>query len=109
MRRDDPTAERGLLQVTGQDGMPLPFQPNLDMQSESDTGGIFEDATLYQMSSAFLGAPVQPHWTQQTDVGTIFRYNHWQSFPINGIFGVRNFKGTSFIPEPGAAGPPQHF
>jgi tetratricopeptide (TPR) repeat protein len=96
---DDPTAERGLLQVAGQEGMPLPFQPKLDIQSGLDTGGIFDDATLYQMSSALLGAQVQPHWTQQTDVGSVFRYNHWQAFPINGIFGVNNYKGTAFIPN----------
>ncbi len=96
---DDPTAERGLLQVTGQEGMPLPFQSKLDVQSGANTGGIFDDATLYQMASGFIGAPVQPHWTQQTDVGSVFRYNHWQNFPINGIFGENNYKGTSFIPN----------
>lgn len=96
---DDPTAERGLLQVAGQEGAPLPFQPKLDIQSGLESNGIFDDATLYQMSSALLGGPLQPHWTQQTNIGSVFRYNHWQSFPINGIFAVDNYKGTAFIPN----------
>ena len=95
---DDPTAERGLLQVAGEEGMPLPFERKLNMQTEADSGAIFDDATLYQMSSAFLGAPVPPHSSQQTDVGSVFRYNGWK-LPINGIFGLRNYKGTAFIPS----------
>jgi tetratricopeptide (TPR) repeat protein len=96
---DDPTAERGLLQAAGEEGMPLPFDRELNMQSAFDSNAIFDDATLYQMASGFLGTPVQPHWTQQTNAGTAFRYNHWRSFPINGIFAENNYKGTSFIPN----------
>ena len=96
---DDPTAERALLQVTGQEGMPLPFERELNVQSGINSSAIFDNATLYQMSSALLGGQVQPHWTQQTDIGSAFRYNHWRSWPINGLFDVTNYKGTSFIPN----------
>jgi Flp pilus assembly protein TadD len=44
---DDPTAERGLLQVTGEEGTPLPFEPKLSVQSDVLTGAIFDDHTLY--------------------------------------------------------------
>ena len=96
---DDPTAERGLLQVSGEEGMPLPFRPKLDIQSNVFTGAIFEDATLYEMDNKFFGAPVPPRSSQETDIGTTFRYHPWHSFPINGFFGERNYKGTISIPS----------
>jgi Tfp pilus assembly protein PilF len=73
---DDPTAERGLLQVSGQEGTPVPFRPNLNVQSEVATGAIFEDATLYQMDNKLFGAPVPPRSSQETDIGSTFRYHH---------------------------------
>jgi tetratricopeptide (TPR) repeat protein len=96
---DDPTAERGLLQATGQEGMPLPFQPKLDIQSELASGAIFEDATLYQMDNKFFGAPVPPRSSQETDIGSSFRYHPGNFMPINGFFGVRNYRGTISIPS----------
>ena len=96
---DDPTAERGLLQVSGQEGTPLPFRPNLSIQSEIATGAIFEDATLYQMDNKLFGAPVPPRSSQETDIGSTFRYHTGNFPPINGFFGVRNYRGTISIPS----------
>ncbi|HZD95268.1 MAG TPA: tetratricopeptide repeat protein, partial [Candidatus Sulfotelmatobacter sp.] len=97
---DDPTAERGLLQVSGQEGMPLPFRHNLDVQSDIATGAIFEDATLYQMDNKLFGAPVPPRYSQETDIGSAFRYHSDKfSLPINSFFGVKNYRGTISIPS----------
>jgi tetratricopeptide (TPR) repeat protein len=96
---DDPTAERGLLQVSGQEGMPLPFKPKLSIQSDVATGAIFDDATLYQMDNKLFGAPVPPRWSQETDIGSAFRYHPDKYLPINGFFGVRNYRGTTSIPS----------
>jgi tetratricopeptide (TPR) repeat protein len=97
---DDPTAERGLLQVSGEEGTPLPFQPKLSIQSDVATGAIFEDSTLYEMDNKFFGAPVPPRYSQETDLGSTFRY-HWDKFPlpINGYVGERNYRGTISIPS----------
>jgi tetratricopeptide (TPR) repeat protein len=96
---DDPTAERGLLQVSGEEGTPVPFRPNLSVQSEVATGAIFEDATLYQMDNKLFGAPVPPRSSQETDLGSTFRYHHGNFLPINGYVGVRNYRGTISIPS----------
>lgn len=96
---DDPTAERGLLQVSGQEGTPLPFRPNLSIQSDGATGAIFEDATLYQMDNKLFGAPVPPRSSQETSIGSTFRYHTGNFPPINGFFGIRNYRGTISIPS----------
>jgi len=96
---DDPTAERGLLQVSGEEGTPVPFRPNLSVQSEVATGAIFEDATLYQMDNKLFGAPVPPRSSQETDIGSTFRYHHGNFLPLNGFVGVRNYRGTISIPS----------
>jgi tetratricopeptide (TPR) repeat protein len=96
---DDPTAERGLLQVSGEEGTPVPFRQNLNVQSEVATGAIFEDATLYQMDNKLFGAPVPPRSSQETDIGSTFRYHHGNFLPINGFVGVRNYRGTISIPS----------
>ncbi len=96
---DDPTAERGLLQASGQEGMPLPWQPKLDIQSDISTEAIFEDATLYQMDAKLFGAPVPPRSSQETDFGSSFRYHPGNFTPINGFFGVKNYRGTISIPS----------
>jgi tetratricopeptide (TPR) repeat protein len=96
---DDPTAERGLLQASGQEGMPLPWQPKLDIQSDFASSAIFEDATLYQMDSKLFGAPVPPRSSQETDLGSSFRYHPSNFLPINGFFGVKNYRGTISIPS----------
>jgi tetratricopeptide (TPR) repeat protein len=95
---DDPTAERGLLQVSGEEGTPLPFRPNLTIQSDVATGAIFDDATLYEMDNKLIGAPVPPHASQETDVTSTFRYVGWK-LPINGLVGVNNDTGTTLFPN----------
>jgi tetratricopeptide (TPR) repeat protein len=95
---DDPTAERGLLQVSGQEGTPMPFRPKFMVQSSVTTGAIFDDATLYEMDNKLIGAPVPPHASQETDVDTVFRYVGWK-LPINGLFGVNNYTGTTLFPN----------
>ena len=79
--------------------MPLPFKSNLNMQSLFATGAIFEDATLYQMDNKFFGAPVPPRSSQETDLGSGFRYHPSGPLPVNGFFGVRNYRGTISIPS----------
>ncbi|HZU31024.1 MAG TPA: tetratricopeptide repeat protein [Candidatus Angelobacter sp.] len=96
---DDPTAERGLLQVSGQEGTPLPLHQKLDIQSDIFSGAIFEDSTLYEMDNKFFGAPVPPRSSQETDIGSTFRYHNGNYLPINGFFGVRNYRGTISIPS----------
>ena len=96
---DDPTAERGLLQVAGEEGTPLPFEQKLNVQSDIATGAIFEDSTLYVMDNKFFGAPVPPRSSQETDIGSTFRYNMDHFSPINGYVGVRNYRGTISIPS----------
>ncbi|HEY2393515.1 MAG TPA: tetratricopeptide repeat protein [Candidatus Angelobacter sp.] len=97
---DDPTAERGLLQVSGEEGTPLPFQPKLSIQSDVATGAIFEDSTLYEMDNKFFGAPVPPRYSQETDLGSSFKYHaNGFPFPINGYVGERNYRGTISIPS----------
>jgi tetratricopeptide (TPR) repeat protein len=97
---DDPTAERGLLQVSGEEGTPLPFQPKLSIQSDVATGAIFEDPTLYEMDNKFFGAPVPPRYSQETDIGSSFKYHAGGfPFPINGYVGERNYRGTVSIPS----------
>jgi tetratricopeptide (TPR) repeat protein len=96
---DDPVAERGLLQIAGEEGAPLPWRPNLSIQSEVATGAIFEDATLYQMDNKLFGAPVPPRSSQETDIGSTFRYHTNHFFPINGYVGERNYRGTISIPS----------
>ena len=96
---DDPVAERGLLQVAGDEGTPFPFQPKLHVQSEFASGAIFEDATLYEMDNKLIGSPVPPRSSQETDLGSNFRYYPGKFLPINGFVGVRNFRGTVSIPS----------
>ncbi len=96
---DDPTAERGLLQASGQEGTPLPRPSNLNIQSLFYTGAIFDDATLYEMDNKLFGAPVPPRVTQENDVAAIFRYHPPGPLPISGFFGVRNYQGTTSIPS----------
>ena len=95
---DDPTAERGLLQVSGEEGTPVPFRPNLSIQSEVATGAIFEDATLYQMDNKLFGAPVPPRSSQETDIGSTFRYHHGNFLPINGFVGSVIIRAPSPFP-----------
>ena len=95
---DDPTAERGLLQASGEEGTPLPWRPNLNIQSDVTTGAIFEDATLYEMNNKLIGAPLPPHASQETDVNSVFHYTGWK-LPINGLFGVNNYVGTTLFPN----------
>jgi len=95
---NDPVAERGLLQAAGQEGTPLPFRPSFNIQSDATTGAIFEDATLYEMNNKLIGAPLPPHSSQETDVNSVFHYTGWK-LPINGLFGVNNYVGTTLFPN----------
>ena len=93
---DEPIAERGMLQTAGEEGAPL--LPYVNLQSGFSTGAVFEDSTIYQLDSQFLGT-VPPRSQQETDLGTAFHY-HPERFPvINGYIGERNFRGTISIPS----------
>ena len=69
------------------------------MHSDFGTGAVFEDSTIYQMDSALFGLTVPPRSSQETQVGTTFRYHPNHFLPISGYFGERNINGTSSIPS----------
>jgi tetratricopeptide (TPR) repeat protein len=94
---EDRTAQRGMLQVAGQEGVEI--YPNLFMQNNVSTGAIFEDATLYQMDTSFFGTLARPRSSQETDLGSNFRYhvNGWA--PITGFVGLRNYRGSISVPS----------
>lgn len=94
---DDPTAERGMLRVAGQEGTEI--RPNLSMQSDFLSTAIFDDSTLYQLDSKLFGNNVKPRSSQETDLGTSFRYHINGFSPINGFVGVRNYRGTISVPS----------
>ncbi len=88
---EDPTAQRAMLQVAGQEGTPV--LPSLSMRNEVATGPVYQDLTVYEMDTKLLGAPVQPIVSQETMAGSEFHYHHKNWMPINGFFGLRNFHG----------------
>src|SRR5262249_45905908 len=88
---EDPTAERAMLQVAGQEGATV--VPGLSMRSELATGPVYQDPAIYQMSTRLIGVIVQPIVSQETVVGSQFRYHRKDWLPINGYFGIRNFNG----------------
>lgn len=92
----DDTAERGMMQVADQEG--LPVYGDLNMRNGVATGAVFEDATLYEMDTKFIGTPVPPRSSQETDLGTALRYHRSGWLPINGFVGIRNFNGTFSLP-----------
>ncbi len=94
---DSDIAERALLQATGEEGKSI--FPRLDMRSDFSTGAVFEDATIYQMDTALFGATVPPRSSQETQIGTTFRYHPGNFVPISGYFGERNIRGTTSIPS----------
>ncbi|MGH9564458.1 MAG: tetratricopeptide repeat protein, partial [Candidatus Angelobacter sp.] len=94
---EDPTAQRGMLQTAGQEGTEI--YPNLTAQSDFSTDAIFQDATLYQMDNLLLGAPIRPRSSQETDLTTGFHYNTEHFAPINGLVGVRNYRGAFSLPS----------
>jgi tetratricopeptide (TPR) repeat protein len=94
---DDPVAERGLLQVAGDEGTEI--YPNLFMQNSFFSGALFDDATIYQMDNEFFGIQTHPRSSQETDVFSRFRYHPSHFTPINGSFGLRNYVGPLSVPS----------
>src|SRR5205823_5527917 len=94
---DDPTAERALLEVAGQEGAPV--IPNLNMQTQFSTDAVYEDSTIYELDNKLFGAPVPPRSQQGTQIGTVFHYHPRNFLPVSGYIGERNFRGTVSIPS----------
>ncbi|HLJ30471.1 MAG TPA: tetratricopeptide repeat protein [Candidatus Angelobacter sp.] len=94
---EDDIAERGLIQAAGEYGAPL--QGKITIQSDLDSEAVFEDATIYQLDSKFLGALPPPRSQQVTQIGTSFHYYPDNFVPIGGYFGERNFRGTFSLPN----------
>lgn len=94
---EDKAAERGLIEAAGEEGAQI--EPNLTMRNGFNTEAVFEDATIYQLDTKFFGAPAPPRSQQETDVGSTFRYRPEHFLPINGYFGLRNFRGSLSIPS----------
>jgi len=92
----DETAERGMMLVAEQEGVPV--YGDLNLRSYGATGAVYEDATLYEMDTKFIGTPVPPRSSQETDAGSTFRYRRSGWLPINSYVGIRNFIGTISIP-----------
>jgi tetratricopeptide (TPR) repeat protein len=94
---DHDIAERGLMQVTGEEGATV--EPRLGLRSDFATEAVFEDATIYQMDKALFGATVPPRSSQQIQAGATFRYHPGNFLPISGYLGERNIRGTTSIPS----------
>ncbi|HEY6971650.1 MAG TPA: tetratricopeptide repeat protein, partial [Candidatus Angelobacter sp.] len=94
---EDDAAERGLIQAAGEEGAQI--QPYLTMRNSFNTEAVFEDATIYQLDTKFFGANAPPRSQQETEVGSAFRYHPEHFLPINGYFGLRNFRGSLSIPS----------
>jgi tetratricopeptide (TPR) repeat protein len=94
---EDATAQHAMLDVAGREGTQI--LPSLNMRNDLATGAVFEDATLYQMDNQFFGAPPPPRYSQETVVGSTFHYHHEGWVPINGFFGLRNFRGSLSLPS----------
>jgi hypothetical protein len=94
---NDPVAERGLLQVAGDEGTEI--YPNLFMQSNLISGALYDDATIYQMDNELFGITTLPRSSQETDLISTFRYHTSHFTPINGSFGVRNYHGQLSVPS----------
>src|SRR5262249_33610587 len=82
----DDVAERSMLQVSDQEGTII--RPSLGLRSDFATGAVFEDATIYEMDTKFIGSPVAPRSSQETDFGTMFRYHREGWLPINFYTGL---------------------
>jgi hypothetical protein len=94
---EDNAAERGLIQAAGEEGAQL--GELVDMRNGVSTEAVFEDATIYQLDTKFFGANAPPRSQQVTEVGNTFHYHPLSYLPINGYFGVRNFRGSLSIPS----------
>jgi tetratricopeptide (TPR) repeat protein len=94
---DTDTAEHALIQATGEEGKSI--LPRLTMRNDFSTGAVFEDSTIYQMDRSLFGVTVPPRASQETQIGTTFRYHPNHFLPISGYFGERNIRGTSSIPS----------
>ncbi len=94
---EDDIAERGLITAAGEYGAPL--RGKVTIQSELDSEAVFEDATIYQLDSKFLGALPPPRSQQVTQIGTSFHYYPDNFVPVSGYFGERNFRGTFSLPN----------
>ncbi len=94
---NDPVAERGLLQVAGDEGTEI--YPNLFMQSNLTSGALYDDSTIYQMDNQLTGTTTLPRSSQETDLISTFRYHTSHFTPINGSFGVRNYHGQLSVPS----------
>lgn len=97
MAADDPTAERGLLQVAGQEGTEV--RPGLSLQSDFLSTAIFDDATLYQLDNKLFGNTIRPRSSQESDLGTSIHYHINHFSPINAFVGERNYRGTISVPS----------
>jgi tetratricopeptide (TPR) repeat protein len=93
----DDTAQRGMMQAADQEGTII--RPDLGMRSEFATGAVFDDATLYEMDTKLIGSTVPPRSSQETDLGSMFRYHRSGWLPINGFVGLRNFVGSFSLPN----------
>ena len=94
---DDDTAERALLDVSGQEGTQI--RSDLTMQNDFSMEAVFDDATLYQMDTKLLGGNAAPRSLLQTQAGSTFRYYSGHFLPISGYFGERNIRGTFSLPN----------
>ena len=93
----DDAAQRGMMELAEQEGTAV--LSNFNMRSEFSTGAVYEDATIYQLDAKFIGAPVPPRSSQETNAGSAFHYHPNGFMPINGFFGIRNFNGSFSLPS----------
>jgi len=109
---EDQTAEQGLLQAGGSEG--LRVNPRLSVLSGVIVSPIFEDSTIYVLDSKLASSPPAlptdfanlppPRSSIQTDWISAFHL-HFNHLPTNsGYFELRNARGTISVPQapPGA-------
>ncbi len=99
--QDDATTSRALLDLAGEQGLPL--NKKFSFASDFEVAPIFEDATIYALDARLFGAAQgtlpPPRSSIETRLTNSFRM-HQDGFPtITGFFQVRNARGEVSLPS----------
>lgn len=98
--QDDDTASRALLELAGEQGVPV--TQKVSLASDFSAAPIFEDATIYGMDAQFFGqggvlppprSSMEYRWTNS------FRVQQDRLPVISGFFQMRNARGEVSLPS----------
>ena len=98
--QDDNTASRALLELAGEQG--LPVTRKLSLSNDIQVAPIFDDATIYALDARLFGtagALPPPRSSIETRITNSFRYNQEGLPMISGFFQVRNARGQISLPD----------